>query len=61
MYYLRTKPAADAIQFTVDKTKAKSAQTNGVNENDTTEEIDDNILAVACSRANGPDCAMCSA
>ena len=25
MYYLRTKPAANAIQFTVDKTKAKAA------------------------------------
>ena len=25
MYYLRTKPAAQAIQFTVDKTKVKAA------------------------------------
>lgn len=26
MYYLRTKPAASAIQFTVDKSKLKKAQ-----------------------------------
>jgi ribonucleoside-diphosphate reductase subunit M1 len=28
MYYLRTKPAAAAIQFTVDKTKLKSGVEN---------------------------------
>lgn len=29
MYYLRTKPAANAIQFTVDKTKLKEKTTDG--------------------------------
>jgi len=28
MYYLRTKPAANAIQFTVDKSKLKEAAAN---------------------------------
>jgi ribonucleoside-diphosphate reductase alpha chain len=28
LYYLRTRPAADPIKFTVDKTKLKSAKTN---------------------------------
>merc|ERR1711868_208095 len=30
MYYLRTKPAAQAIQFTVDKSKISNATTKGV-------------------------------
>lgn len=29
MYYLRTKPAAQAIQFTVDKTRLASAKVSG--------------------------------
>ncbi|CAK9301100.1 unnamed protein product [Gordionus sp. m RMFG-2023] len=48
MYYLRTKPAANAIQFTLDKTKlAKSIANNGVvdteiNENDTQSNSEEN-------------------
>lgn len=41
MYYLRTKPAANALQFTVDKSKLRNASTttanksfNSVNEHD---------------------------
>merc|ERR1719512_357122 len=63
MYYLRTKPAASAIQFTVDKTKLKKA-----NETDMEEvEIDAKALAkkeyeeavLICSRENKDDCLMC--
>ena len=44
MYYLRTKAAASAIQFTVDKTKLKKA-----NETDV-EEVTGNFVAGRCSR-----------
>lgn len=61
MYYLRTKPAADAIKFTLDKSKAKASQTNGVDETDPNEkELVEKMLTMTCSRANGPDCTMCS-
>jgi len=33
LYYLRTRPAADPIKFTVDKTKLKSAKLNDVTNN----------------------------
>lgn len=62
MYYLRTKPAANAIQFTVDKSKLSSRITNGGDSvptpprpvRPTQEEI------LACSRANPEGCVMCS-
>ncbi|OXA51931.1 ribonucleoside-diphosphate reductase large subunit [Folsomia candida] len=47
MYYLRTKPAANAIQFTVDKTKLKSKE----------EEVE----GMVCSLQNKDECLMCSA
>ncbi|XP_058798436.1 ribonucleoside-diphosphate reductase large subunit [Phymastichus coffea] len=66
MYYLRTKPAANALQFTVDKSKLKNANTvaNGVKPetngtNGTVEEDEDPVLV--CSRENGDACMMCSA
>lgn len=52
MYYLRTKAAASAIQFTVDKTKL--AQTT-VKE----EKSDDKMAAMVCSLQNKEDCMMC--
>lgn len=65
MYYLRTKPAAHAIQFTVDKSKFMSTPnksdtkseslTNGANGEATDEEI------AACSRENPDACTLCSA
>ncbi|KAK3100478.1 hypothetical protein FSP39_020660, partial [Pinctada imbricata] len=58
MYYLRTKPAATAIQFTVDKTKLKQAapdQGGAKKENDTEE----NMAAMVCSLQNKDDCLMC--
>lgn len=60
MYYLRTKPAANAIQFTVDKSKLKSqssVKANGdgkqVNGKPTKEEV------MLCSLQNKDECLMC--
>ncbi|CAH2108119.1 unnamed protein product [Euphydryas editha] len=52
MYYLRTKPAANAIQFTVDKTKVQA--TNGKLEKD-----EANMSMIACSLANKDECLSC--
>ena len=39
LYYLRTRPAADPIKFTVDKTKLKSTKLNDVTNNGTSPKI----------------------
>lgn len=70
MYYLRTKPAAQAIQFTVDKTRlTESNKSNVPSENsdkkqETEVKIDDNkenmnMAAMQCSLRNKEDCMMC--
>ena len=51
MYYLRTKPAASAIQFTVDKKMLKEAESL----NTTVE----NMAAMKCSLDNPEECLMC--
>ncbi|KAK2170567.1 hypothetical protein LSH36_2g14092 [Paralvinella palmiformis] len=56
MYYLRTKPAAQAIQFTVDKVKLKAAQKTS----ETEDNNDQNLAAMICSLANKDECLMCS-
>ncbi len=53
MYYLRTKAAADAIKFTIDK-KYKTAKDNGKAPELTPEEE-----VAMCSIENGDDCDMC--
>ncbi|XP_074649624.1 ribonucleoside-diphosphate reductase large subunit-like [Tubulanus polymorphus] len=55
MYYLRTKAAASAVQFTVDKTKLKNANMT------VKEEKELNEAAMACSLENREACTMCSA
>jgi ribonucleoside-diphosphate reductase alpha chain len=52
MYYLRTRAAADAIKFTIDKSKL--AQPAEVSQTEL------EAAAAACSIENGPDCEMCS-
>ncbi|CAG9578873.1 unnamed protein product [Danaus chrysippus] len=52
MYYLRTKPAANAIQFTVDKSKVKTANGN-------TQKDEANMSMIACSLANKDECLSC--
>ncbi|XP_014292905.1 ribonucleoside-diphosphate reductase large subunit [Halyomorpha halys] len=54
MYYLRTKPAAKAIQFTLDKSKALAAVQNG-----TKKENNFNMEALVCSLQNKDDCLAC--
>lgn len=62
MYYLRTKPAANAIQFTVDKTKVNKAVngdthkngTNGVNSDEAK-----NMADMVCSLENKDACLSC--
>eukprot|EP00834_Sanchytrium_tribonematis_P005638 NODE_354_length_8925_cov_1.106050.p7 type:complete len:115 gc:universal NODE_354_length_8925_cov_1.106050:7281-7625(+) len=71
MYYLRTKPAADAIKFTVDNELMKQRQgwkpdtpllgksvTIDKDETDSAKDLEEEILA--CSIENGEACMMCS-
>ncbi|XP_055332658.1 ribonucleoside-diphosphate reductase large subunit-like [Paramacrobiotus metropolitanus] len=66
MYYLRTKPAANAIQFTVDKEKARSAQKAGTTKAMNKENImkpmspKKSAEALLCSLKNKDSCLMCS-
>lgn len=72
MYYLRTKPAAQAIQFTVDKTKlrAKVAAGQEVVSEDSSSSVKSPTMlknkqptpeeVLACSLANKEACLMCS-
>ncbi|XP_012670976.1 ribonucleoside-diphosphate reductase large subunit [Clupea harengus] len=53
MYYLRTKPAANPIQFTLNKENLKTPNRT---EEDTTER---NRAAMVCSLENRDDCVMC--
>ncbi|XP_064607569.1 ribonucleoside-diphosphate reductase large subunit-like [Liolophura sinensis] len=57
MYYLRTKAAASAIQFTVDKSKLKkpAATTTPT----TAEKSEENMAAMVCSLQNKDECLMC--
>ena len=50
MYYLRTRPAVDAIKFTVDPTILKHEQSV----------MDQNMAAITCSLTNKEECLMCS-
>lgn len=52
MYYLRSKPAAQAIQFTVDQEALKA--------NTSEEQVKQNEEAIACSLQNKEACVMCS-
>ncbi len=58
MYYLRTKPAASAIQFTVDKSKLKKTSEVDSSQNGAAERKA-NMEAMVCSLQNKDDCLMC--
>ncbi|CAG8766027.1 8630_t:CDS:2, partial [Cetraspora pellucida] len=58
MYYLRTKPAADAIKFTVDQLSLREVEATEEPENIRNKKAA--ILAIACSIENKEDCVMCS-
>lgn len=55
MYYLRTKPAANPIQFTLNKEQLKEAQAAKIEE----ETKERNTAAMVCSLANKDECLMC--
>jgi len=70
MYYLRTKPAAQAIQFTVDKTKVKEALSAKKEKvpvgdqapaaaADLTGEVTKNMATMVCSINNRDECLSC--
>lgn len=46
LYYLRTRPAADPIKFTVDKTKLKSAKLNDVTNSGTSPKITNGLNGI---------------
>lgn len=52
MYYLRTKPAANPIQFTLNREKLKEAKSEE-------EAKERNMAAMVCSLANKDECLMC--
>ena len=49
MYYLRSRPAADAIKFTVDKAALKNENT-----------LEENMADMTCSLENRDACMSCS-
>lgn len=53
MYYLRTKPAANPIQFTLNKEKLRER------EKASEEEKERNKAAMVCSLENHDECMMC--
>lgn len=60
MYYLRSKPAVNAIQFTVDK---KALKVNGVKQNGASndESVKEKQMAdMVCSLTNKEACISCS-
>jgi len=68
MYYLRTKPAAQAIQFTVDKSKVKDAVAGKADKNLADQapaaagdmaELDKNMSTLVCSITNRDECMSC--
>lgn len=63
MYYLRTKPAANALQFTVDKTRLQksTATNNGTAVEQQEKKVEDYEAVLACSRENGDACMSCGA
>jgi len=66
MYYLRTRPAANAIQFTVDKTRLQAKnKTSPSTRNDVFTVSGGKSAAVSeaallCSLENKENCLMCS-
>ena len=62
MYYLRTRPAANAIQFTVDQNVVQQVK-DKIKQNGemSKEDKDYQEAALACSIQNREACVMCSA
>jgi len=56
MYYLRTRPAADPIQFTVDKSTLSNNVASQTEKNDAL-----SMQQLVCSLENRDACTMCGA
>lgn len=56
MYYLRTRPAADPIQFTVNKSTVSNNVGSQTEKNDSLE-----MQELVCSLENRDACTMCGA
>merc|ERR1719419_314349 len=65
MYYLRSKPAANAIKFTIEKENSVPASSEAPSAKQTKLErmpsADQQSAMYMCSIENGPDCKMCGA
>lgn len=71
MYYLRTRPAANPIQFTVDKERLAASRALNKPDGDTSMkksqngeengDIEHQMAALTCSLNNKDDCMMCGA
>ncbi|KAI9189616.1 ribonucleotide-diphosphate reductase subunit rnr1 [Blastocladiella emersonii ATCC 22665] len=55
MYYLRSRPAADAIKFTVDQQALKKQETA-----DPVADVEEKMAQMTCSIDNRDECVMCS-
>ncbi|KAJ2760764.1 ribonucleotide-diphosphate reductase subunit rnr1, partial [Coemansia nantahalensis] len=61
MYYLRTKPATDAIKFTIDAEKVGAAVMSAARKTmDEPEPTDEELARLQCSLENRDACTMCS-
>lgn len=61
MYYLRTRPAANAIQFTVDQKVVQKVRDEKHKAGDALNKInEEQEQAMACSLQNKEACDMCS-
>ena len=60
MYYLRSRPAADAIKFTVDTAALKQEADDAVQDENDVDVINKNLAAMVCSLDNKDACVMCS-
>lgn len=58
MYYLRSRPAVDAIKFTVDQLALKSSTANSSESQNSDEEA--KLAAMQCSLENPESCISCS-
>lgn len=61
MYYLRTRPAANAIQFTVDQKVVQKVRDDKAQDASKQENNEQQEQALACSIQNKEACLMCSA
>ena len=61
MYYLRTRPAVDAIKFTVDKQalKDEDAADKEAEDDDDMDETEKNLADMSCSIDNRDNCISC--